>query len=57
MIIVYLFLRLYSLDGEQIMSPSQLQSGTYYVGGNKERFKRCDYQSIQNGSPRSNRKP
>jgi hypothetical protein len=45
------------MEGEQIMSPSQLVSGTYYVGGNKERFKKCDYASIQNGSPRSNRKP
>ncbi|CAF0856314.1 unnamed protein product [Brachionus calyciflorus] len=52
-------LKLYTLDGETVVSPNQLHMGHGYVAANKEKFKRCEYstqQDLSNGSPRNVRK-
>jgi len=50
--------RLFTMEGEPVVSPSQLISGNSYVAANKERFKRCEYFTPQDfgASPKLNRR-
>ena len=36
-------LRLYTMDGEPVVSPAQLTNGSCYVAAHKEKFKKCEY--------------